>query len=422
MSAAQKEKISIDALRPGHYVDLELPWMSHPFLFSRFLVQSDKEVAVIRTLGLREVTVFPERSKLVHTADTMLAEAPADTAASAEDDAARDELWQQKQELIAQDERFRQERSELATAYQDTLRQITDFARELRHGPANAIRAADTIVTDMVSAFEKTAEVLVNLVNLADANFTTYTHALNVTVLSVLLARNLGLEGEEIHAIGMGALLHDIGKMELPQAIVSKTTRLTPAEEALLRTHPLRGLQMVQKVQMLAPETNAIIEHHHEFLDGSGYPHGLRENRLWLGVRIVAIANLYDNFCNPADASQAISPRDAMAKLYRDYRGRLDDKLVAAFIKAMGIYPPGTIVRLNDDSTGMVVSVDADQLLRPRVILYNPDVPRWNAMMTDLRERPDLEVKEILKPGDCPPELYEYLGISERLGYFYERI
>jgi hypothetical protein len=78
-------------------------------------------------------------------------------------------------------------------------------------------------------------------------------------------------------------------------------------------------------------------------------------------------------------------------------------------------------VRLSDGNIGMVVSVDPDQLLRPRVILYNPDIPRWNAMMADLRESKSLEVAEVLKPGDCPPQLYEYLGIGERLGYFYEQ-
>src|SRR5262249_9602547 len=158
---------------------------------------------------------------------------------------------------------------------------------------------------------EKASEVLVNLVHLSESNFTLYTHALNVTVLSVALARFLELDNEEIRAIGIGALLHDMGKTEIPAQILARQGKLTPTEEALLRTHPTKGGKLTQRVTELPPEATAIIEQHHEFLDGSGYPRGLKGNQIWLGVRIVAIANLYDNLCNPPEVTAALSPRDA---------------------------------------------------------------------------------------------------------------
>ncbi len=426
MSNNQKVTIGIDDLRPGHYIALDIPWKNHPFLFSRFIITSRKDIATLRALGLKQIAIIPERCdpKVMGETGSMSAasavEPSAEEATAEADELAQKAQWEDKQALIARDNQFRKERMQIATRFQDTVKKVSTFAKDLRSGPANAVQAAEGIVDDMVAAFEKTSEVLVNLVNISDGNYTVYTHALNVTVLSVLLARYMDLEGDEVRSIGLGALVHDIGKMDLPPQLIAKTAKLTPAEDALLRTHPTKGIRLAEKIQILAADVAAVIERHHEYLDGSGYPQGLKGKQLWLGVRIVAIANTYDNLCNPPDPANAVSPRDAMAVLYKNYQGKLDGDLVRAFIKAMGVYPPGTIVRLSNGNVGMVVSVDPNHLLRPRVILYNPEIPRWNAMMVDLREQVDLEIQEVMKPGECPPQLYEYLGIGERLGYFYE--
>ncbi len=416
-----KQKISVGELKIGHYVDLELPWMKHPFLFSRFKISSPDEIEIIRQLGLADITIDPDRSTLTEAQTQAAATPPPRSAVEVtEEGIAKDEFWKRKQEMIARDAAFRAERQHIVTAYQETVKKVSNFARDLRAGPANAVASAEAIVGEMMGAFEKASEVLVNLVHLTEENFTTHSHSLNVTVLSVVLARHMKLESDEIRSIGIGALLHDIGKSEVPAQILAKHGKLTPAEEGVLKTHAIKGARIAQKIQDLPPEVIAIIEQHHEFLDGTGYPRGLREKQIWLPVRIVAVANMYDNLVNPPDVAHSVSPRDAMAIMYKHYQGKLDDQLVNNFIRAMGVYPPGTIVRLSNDDIGMVVSVDQAVLLRPRVVIYNADIPRWSAMMVDLRERTDLDVKEVLRPGDCPPALYEYLGISERLGYFYE--
>jgi hypothetical protein len=155
-------------------------------------------------------------------------------------------------------------------------------------------------------------------------------------------------------------------------------------------------------------------------MDGSGYPRGIEGRWISQMPRIVAIANIYDNLCNPGDPSRALTPRDAMAQLFQTYSGKLDKDLVSAFIKVMGVYPPGTVVQLNDDNIGLVVSVNPHYLLKPRVVLYNPDIPREQALMVDLIDRPDLEIKGALKPNEFPARILEYLGMPERLGYFYQ--
>ncbi|MEW6419378.1 MAG: hypothetical protein AB1480_14900 [Nitrospirota bacterium] len=138
-------------------------------------------------------------------------------------------------------------------------------------------------------------------------------------------------------------------------------------------------------------------------------------------ARIVAIANVYDNLCNPQNVADALTPKTALAVMYTKFKDKLDNRLVERFISTIGVYPPGTVVRLNDGSIGVVVTVDQQELLKPQLLLYNPDIPKEQALIVDLKEHDDLSVQEVLRPGEYPRRIYEYLNIEERLGYFIER-
>lgn len=413
-SESKPIKVRVEDLKIGHYVDLECSWMEHPFLFSRFLIRSQSEIAAIREMGRREVTVLPARSQVV--------EAPPVTAPIAPAGAVQQELQARKQDMMDRASGFREERQKAAAKYQETIKRLTTFSREVRTAPANAVQTAGDIVGGMVEDFARDSNVLVNLVNLAGDGFSLNNHALNVAVLSLFLGRYLQLKPGELTALGVGALIHDIGKIEIPSQIIYKRQALNTAEEALMRTHAAIGSRLAQKIGGLPPEAIAIVEQHHELMDGSGYPRGIQGRWISLMPRIVAIANIYDNLCNPNDPYKALTPRDAMAQLFQLYAGKLDKDLVGAFIKVMGVYPPGTVVQLNDENIGLVVSVDPAYLLKPRIILYNPEIPREQALMIDLLDRPDLEIKSALKPSEYPTRIFEYLGMQERLGYFYQTV
>lgn len=414
---SQKIKVAIDDLKVGHFVDVERSWKDHPFLFSRFKISSEREITALREMGLHEVSVLPDRSDVPVPEARAAAEPAPEAPVPAK--SIRQELWESKQELIQRASGFRGERQQAAYRYQETVKKINQFSRDMKTSPANAVLVAEEIVDEMASAFERNSAVLVNLINLSDENFSVYSHSLNVTVLSLVLGRHLNLPPDDMRVLGMGALVHDLGKIEIPTQITNKS-QLNSSEEALLKTHPLLGSKLAQKIRAVSPAVVAIIEQHHENMDGTGYPRQMQGAQLSLPVRIVAVANIYDNLCNPIDPMRSLSPRDAMAHLFKTWAGKLDKEIVGAFIKAMGVYPPGTVVQLSDDNIGMVVSVDPEQLLRPRILLYNPDIPRQDALMVDLRERADLEVKNVLKPNQFPARIYEYLGLSERLGYFHK--
>ncbi|WLD57437.1 DUF3391 domain-containing protein [Salinispirillum sp. LH 10-3-1] len=418
----------VDKLMPGLYVDIGLPWTDHPFLFKRFKIKTQQEVNIIQGLGLKEIKVFPERSDGLikkHDAQTVAAE-PADNSAaenaSASGASDHDKMWAQKQQRIDEAAQFRNRRLKVDREYQETIKRVKNLTRDLKTAPANAIRDAGELIETLTEAFGDDGDVLMNLVSLSDSEFSIYHHALNVTVLALTLGAARGMQGEDLKELGIGAMLHDIGKILVPGQILAKEGgELNPSEQAILDSHPALGAKMAGRVGKLNDAIIEIIENHHEMLDGSGHPRQLREPDISSSAQMVTVANVYDNLCNPVNPNKAVTPKQAVATLYAKYRGRIDETLIGRFIQTMGVYPPGTVVMLSDDSIGLVVAVDAKALLKPQVLLYNPDIPKQEALMIDLNKRDDLNIVDVLKPTEYPKRIYDYLGIHERIGYFNER-
>lgn len=411
MATEKKVKISVSKLKPGLYVDLELGWTQHPFLFRRFKISSVDEIAVIRELGLQEVVVYPERSS---------ANIENDPQQGIVDN--KDSLWQKKQQRIDEASDYRNKRNKQAKAYAERVKQIKNLTNNLRQAPANAMRDAKEVAELMSSAFEDASHVLINLVNFSDDRFTMHHHTLNVTVLTLSLAKAMGIEGIALRKACIGALLHDIGKNFVPDKILFKRTALTTPEKKILNTHPILGGKLARDLPDVGDGVAEIIEQHHEFLDGTGYPKGLKADAIDPLARIVAITNTYDNLCNPPDPKHALTPKAAMAIMYAKYNDKLDSKIVQHFIQSMGVYPPGTVVRLSDESLGLVTTVNSKDLLNPEVLLYHEDIPRSEALHINLRQHAELSIIEAVKPSDYPKRIYDYLGIRERAAYYYEPV
>ncbi|MAM89678.1 MAG: hypothetical protein CME36_20455 [unclassified Hahellaceae] len=414
-SAEHYISLPVEQLVVGLYVDLEVAWSQHPFLFRRFKIKTLDEIHIIQSLGFSVVKVIPERSSAEPKAAAPESRPEAATSETSST------MWAKKKHRIEQAEQFRNRRSELAERYKEAVKRVKTFTQDVNSAPANAIRDADEVIDSMIGGFQEEGTLVMNLINLSDANFSLYNHALNVTVLALSLGRAMHMQPEELRQLGLGALLHDIGKVDVPGHILHKRGKLTPSEEKILESHPLLGSRLAQRIKLLPKVTVAAIEQHHEMLDGTGFPGRLKDDDIGLAGRIVAIANLYDDLCNPSDFSKALSPKAALAILYARYRNRLDNTLVERFIYTMGVYPPGTIVQLNDDSVGLVVAIVPGALLKPTVLLYNPDIPSKDALLLDLQLYNDLSIEGILKPGEYPPRIYEYFGMKERLAYFYDR-
>ena len=218
--------------------------------------------------------------------------------------------------------------------------------------------------------------------------------------------------------LGLGALLHDIGKMEVPSKVLLKPPPLTRPEQQLLEMHTLFGLRMGEKL-MLDDEVLRVIYEHHEYCDGSGYPRQLHEASIGRLSRIVCITNTFDNLCNPVDPRTALSPHEALARMYTpQWRARFDEVALKAFIRCMGIYPPGSLVQLQDERYALVLGMHPTLPLKPTLIVYDPSVPKEEALIVNLEAEPDLAIASSMRPSQLPAEALEYLNPRQQLSYY----
>jgi hypothetical protein len=163
------------------------------------------------------------------------------------------------------------------------------------------------------------------------------------------------------------------------------------------------------------------IAQHHELIDGSGFPARLRGERLSVPAKILALVNRYENLCNPSRPAAAITPHDALALIFAQLKTRFDSVALSAFIRMMGVYPPGSVVQLVDERFAIVVSVNSSRPLKPRVIVYEPGISKHEALILDLEQAPNIGIRRSLKPSALPKAAMDYLSPRQRICYFFER-
>ena len=246
------------------------------------------------------------------------------------------------------------------------------------------------------------------------------THPINVMVISLLLGKALGLEEADLKDLGLVAMLHDIGKLELPDRVRSFDDQFSTAEYRMYQEHVEQGVILGQRMG-LPPGVLKGISQHHEMADGSGFPMRHKVDRLETLGKIVALVNRYDNLCNPARLAIALTPHEALSVIFAQMKARFDTAVLGAFIRMMGVYPPGSVVQLVNDRFALVVSVNSSRPLRPRVLVHDPQVPRSEALILDLEQVPELGIKRSLKAAQLPKAALDYLSPRQRICYFFER-
>lgn len=410
-------RITVDRLRPGVYVRLELKWLDHPFSFNSFKIRDQKQLDTLLSLGLKEIIYEPDKSDVPPLPPGMHTTASEATQPVSEADQAT--LMEKKQRI----ERVSKEREAIQRCekkYVGAVGAVKNIMRNLFSKPEESMHAADVLVHEMVNSMLADRNVAVHLMSDKIAGEDVYYHSLNVAVLAMLLGREQGLSAGEIRTLGIGALFHDVGKSRIPDQILLKTEPLNHAERALYRLHCHMGEEIALQLR-LPPEAITIIGQHHETMDGKGYPHGLKGDRISLMARIIAIVNVYDNYCNRINPNDSLTPHEALAHMFARERHLYDEKLLELFIKCMGVYPPGSIVQLSNEAVGMVVSVNTNQVLRPSVLIYDPTVPKEEAIICDLEHEPEIKIVESIRPSLLLREIYDYLSPRKRATYYFDR-
>ncbi|MDR0528364.1 MAG: HD-GYP domain-containing protein [Zoogloeaceae bacterium] len=359
------KKISIDDLTPGMYVhDLNCGWMEHPFLTNAFPVDGKARIAKIRSLGIQDLYIDTERGLDVPGAQTL---------------EEVDESLRQKMEDIAVgvteeiplpphvslSEEAPQSRKIHAEANQIVQRLMHD----VRMGAQIEQERVEPLVEEIVDSVLRNQNALLPLAALKQHDTYTFEHSVAVSALMTAFARHLGMSCQAIREIATGALLHDLGKMRIPDAILNKPGRLTPAEFTRIKEHVNHSVSILKGMSGISAVAMQVVSQHHERHDGSGYPGRLRGNGISMYGKMAAIVDVYDAISSDRVYHKGLQPSQAMRKLLEWSEYHFEARLVHRFIRAIGIYPTGSLVRLSSGRLAVIREQHTNNLLHPIVMV-----------------------------------------------------
>ncbi len=383
------ERIAVERLQVGLWVSMD------DVLGTGFLLRSEAQIATFVQMGMSHVWHEPERSEAEPLPEAKRHEAVAvegGPRVSAFDEAptmaaSTDALDAQRQSLDRCERRF----NAVSKAFRNVLLNV-------RAEPEEARAIAETEIGGMVRAIHHEQDIAIRLLS-EKAGQETALHAINVSVLSVLLGRAMELDEQTLAEIGIGALLHDVGKIELPDMLRGKAESTNAAERRMFQSHVEHSRNLAERMGLRATAT-AIVAQHHEASDGSGYPLALKGAGIHPAARVVALVNYYDNLCNPPNPIHALTPHEAILSAYRKAKEKFDATVLSAFVRMMGIYPPGSVLQLSDGRFALAVAVDPAHAMKPRVLIHDPAVHPEEALIVSLAERPELSIQRV--QPKCP--------------------
>lgn len=345
-------RIAARDVKVGMYIDsMECAWMDNPFWRRSFLVKTEAELEKLAESEIGYVSIDTDRGRGVTLIPA--AERRRDSEFRAQGAA------QTPPRIERRRRRGGPQADDLTRTIDRSKERVIALFEEARIGRVIDVGAVTPVVDDISVALQRDPAAFINVTRLKMNNEYTYLHSIAVCALMVNLAIHLGLPEHEVHAIGAAGLLHDIGKIVTPVDILDKPGQLGEAEWQVMRRHPSDGHAILRQQKETSPITLDVCLHHHERLDGSGYPEGLKDDQVSLHARIAAICDVYDAVTSIRPYKRPWSPHEALARML-EWEGHFDPVLLDAFIATLGIAPLGALVRLHSNRLGIVVGAGAD--------------------------------------------------------------
>lgn len=412
------DAVEVKSLRIGMFVELDVGWLAHPFPTGSFKISSLRQIDTIRGLGLERVRVDWARSDPGPALDVAVSLSVQDTLAAGLAQAASHEALRRRERA---EQLALQQRSLLVCErrFGDAVRQYRKTLELIPGQPKAAAEHCLALVGGFVDEMLTAGEAAIRLLSEAAGDKSSM-HPVNVTIVSLLLGKAMGLAQSELVDLGMAAFLHDVGKAQLPDRVRWLEENFSTAEYKLYQEHVAQSVLAGRAMQLPKGALLAMAQHH-ELIDGSGFPTRVKGDSMSVGARILALVNRYDNLCNPSRPATALTPHESLSLIFSQLKTRFDSVALSAFIRMMGVYPPGSVVQLIDDRYGMVVSVNSSRPLKPRVIVHEVGVSMHEALILDLEHAPNIGIRRSLKPSALPSAAMEFLAPRQRVNYFFER-
>ena len=425
MADSSLPTIAVDRLRVGMYVVLDVGWQHHPFPFNSFKLRTGEQLNVLRSLGLDKVRYDPERSDVAPLPPSSASlgmpaaarvEQP-DAEPSAAESEAKAEAPPAWRDLLAEQNASLQRCED---RYRDAVDHYRRLCKRAVTDPAQAREAADGVVRGLVSEVQVDHEVTLRVLSDTLGEHGS-SHAVNVAVLCALLARACDFGEPAMSDVVRAALLHDIGKLRLPSFVQRETPELNDFERKTFRRHVEFSVETARRFG-LSPASVRAIEEHHEAMDGSGYPFAMRGEQISPAGRLLGLINRYENLVSPGEKESGMTPHDALAHIYARERGRFDPRMLALFVKMMGVYPPGSLVELSDQRLAIVVSALPGAALTPRVMIVEDPKSTEQSVAIDLNSQTELRVQRSVKADELDSDWARLVRRTSRGGYYIDAV
>ncbi|MBS1186171.1 MAG: hypothetical protein H6R04_189 [Burkholderiaceae bacterium] len=363
MSQSVIKKIDSSQLKVGMYIhDLSCDWLSHPFARSRFLLSSEQEIRKILNAGIHDVYI--DTGKGLDVAD-------APTVEEVERQIEHELISiAQQSPLIVPKTSFAEELDRAKSIRNQAKQQVMAMMHDARLGKAIELDKVEPVVQEITESILRNSGALIGLLRIKSSDDYTFLHSVSVCALLVAFCRSTGMDSALIQQAGIGGLLHDTGKALTPDYVLNKPGRLTDEEFDIMKRHPKDGYDILVKMPEIGNIPLDITLHHHERMDGSGYPDKLPGDQISTMAQMAAIVDVYDAITSDRVYHKGMTAADALRRIFEWSKHHFNPQHVHAFIRCVGIYPVGTLVQMESGHLAVVMEPHENNLLAPTIKLF----------------------------------------------------